>query len=156
MKEKKLEILLWSIAFPGFGQILNGQVLKGLAFILLEVIINLNSSFNLAIIHSFTGNINQAIEVTNYQWLMFYPCVYMFAVWDAFRNADGECAPYIFVPFAFSAYTVTVGLIYSPVFKVGGVLIGPVWLPILSLLPGIVFGLYLRKILLRPSRNSMS
>lgn len=155
MKEKRLEILLWSIAFPGFGQILNGQVIKGLAFILLEIIINFNSSFNMAIIHSFRGNITQAIEVTNYQWLMFYPCVYMFAVWDAYRHADGKCAPYTFIPFAFSAYTVTVGLIYSPVFKVGGVLIGPVWLPILFILPGIGLGIYLRKIFTRPAKNSM-
>ncbi|SDN85461.1 hypothetical protein [Halobacillus aidingensis] len=153
MKEKRLEILLWSIAFPGFGQLLNGHLIKGLAFILLEVILNVNSSFNMAIVHSFHGNIEKAIEVTDYQWLMFYPCVYMFAVWDAYREADGECAPYAFVPFAFCAYSVTIGLIYSPLFKVGGVLIGPVWLPILFLLPGIVIGLFIRSLLLRSSRR---
>ncbi|CDQ18399.1 hypothetical protein SAMN05192559_101987 [Halobacillus karajensis] len=153
MKEKRLEILLWSIAFPGFGQILNGQVIKGLAFIILEIILNVNSSFNMAIIHSFHGNITKAIEVTDYQWLMFYPCVYMFAVWDAYRKADGECESYTFVPFAFCAYFVTVGLIYSPVFKVAGTLIGPVWLPILSLIPGTVIGLLIRRLFMRLSKN---
>ena len=29
----KIEKVLWSIAFPGFGQILNKQIMKGLIFI---------------------------------------------------------------------------------------------------------------------------
>ncbi|QAS52870.1 hypothetical protein [Halobacillus litoralis] len=148
MNEKRLEILLWSIAFPGFGQILNGHVLKGIAFIILEVIINLNSSFNMAIMFSFTGEINQAIEVTDYQWLMFYPCVYMFAVWDAYRFAEAQHPPYAYLPFAFSAYTVTVGLIFSPVFEIAGTQLGPVWLPILFLIPGIIIGLVIKRLLL--------
>ncbi|WP_226582318.1 hypothetical protein [Halobacillus litoralis] len=153
MKEKRLEILLWSIAFPGFGQILNNHLIKGLSFILLEVIINFYSSFNLAIIHSFHGDIMKAIEVTNYQWLMFYPCVYMFAVWDAYSHADGPCPKYAFLPFAFSAYSVTIGLIYSSRIELFGYIIGPVWLPILFLIPGIACGLILRAILLQFQKN---
>ena len=37
------EVLLWSIAFPGFGQLLNGKYFKGIMLILLEVIINIQS-----------------------------------------------------------------------------------------------------------------
>jgi hypothetical protein len=35
----RVEKLLWSIALPGFGQILNGDLLKGLLFIALEFLI---------------------------------------------------------------------------------------------------------------------
>ncbi|WP_101842523.1 hypothetical protein [Halobacillus sp. Marseille-P3879] len=87
----------------GFCQFLNGQFLKGLLFILLEVVINIQYNFNQVIIYSFQGDIQSAIEYTNYQWLMFYPYIYMFAIWDAYKDAGG----------AFSAYFLTVGLIYS-------------------------------------------
>ncbi|MGM7722088.1 hypothetical protein [Metabacillus sp. Hm71] len=141
MKKRELEVILWSIALPGFGQILNQQILKGTLFIVLEFLINVQSNFNLAIMYSFLGEIQNAIEVTNYQWLMFYPCLYMFAIWDAYKDAGGGKESFSFLPFVFSAYFVTVGLIYSSNLKVFGVLLGPVFLPMLFLIPGIIIGL---------------
>jgi hypothetical protein len=74
-KTVKLEAILWSIALPSFGQFLNGHLLKGIIFIILEFTINVMSTFNQAIMYSFLGKINEAYGVVNYQWLMFYPCV---------------------------------------------------------------------------------
>jgi hypothetical protein len=127
MKKRELEVILWSIALPGFGQILNQQILKGSLFIVLEFLINVQSNFNLSIMYSFLGEIQNAIDVTNYQWLMFYPCLYMFAIWDAYKDAGGGIDSFSFLPFVFSAYFVTVGLIYSSNLKVFGVLFGPVF-----------------------------
>ena len=79
-KSKSLERILWSITFPGFGQLLNKHFLKGVLFIALEFVINVKANINLIIIHSFYGDTVLAIEETNYQWLMFYPCVYIFAI----------------------------------------------------------------------------
>ncbi|MFB4321704.1 hypothetical protein RB298_05135, partial [Priestia sp. BR_2] len=59
-KTTKLEAVLWSVALPGFGQLLNGQLIKGLTFIFLEFLINTKSSFNHAILYSFLGQINKA------------------------------------------------------------------------------------------------
>jgi hypothetical protein len=42
----RIEVLLWSIALPGFGQILNGNFLKGLLLIGLEFMINVQSNLN--------------------------------------------------------------------------------------------------------------
>ncbi|MFG6118623.1 hypothetical protein [Thalassobacillus sp. B23F22_16] len=150
MRHSPLEVLLWSIAFPGFGQLLNRQLIKGIFFIVLEVFVNLYSKFNTAIIYSFLGEIDKAIEVTNFQWLMFYPCLYMFTIWDAYKDAHAAEPPKLaFLPFVFSAYFVTVGLIYSTKVKLFGVLFGPVWLPILFVIPGLVIGFLLRSLLLR-------
>ncbi|SDZ94080.1 hypothetical protein SAMN05421743_10236 [Thalassobacillus cyri] len=150
MRHSPLEVMLWSIAFPGFGQLLNRQLVKGIFLIVLEVIINLYSNFNTAIIYSYLGDINKAIEVTDFQWLMFYPCLYMFTIWDAYKDAYVAEPPKLsFLPFVFSAYFVTVGLIYSTKLKLFGVLIGPVWLPMLFVIPGLVAGFLLRAILLR-------
>lgn len=145
----KLEAILWSIALPGFAQLLNRKFVKGIVFIFLEFLVNVNSHFNMVILYSFQGNIREAIEATNYQWLMFYPCLYMFAMWDAYKDAEGETPPYSYLPFVFSAYFVTIGLIYSPALKLGQKLLGPVWLPILSLFPGLLVGHLLKCMLIR-------
>lgn len=49
----KIIKILWSIAFPGFGQILNGHLTKGILFVTLEILINTKSGLNQAIISSF-------------------------------------------------------------------------------------------------------
>ncbi len=135
-----IEVLLWSIALPGFGQILNGKIVKGIVFILLEIIINVQSRFNELILLSFQGETEKAISVTNYGWLMFYPCVYFFAMWDAYKDAGGAKHKFSFLPYVFCAYFVTVGLIYSPKGNLFGVPFGPVWLPMLFVIPGIIVG----------------
>lgn len=141
------EKLLWSIALPGFGQILNGKYIKGLAFILLEIIINIQSNLNEVILLSFNGEIDRAIQSTDYQWLMFYPCLYFFAMWDAFKDGGGGKKPYSFLPFVISAYLLTLGVIYSARITIFDYLLGPVLLPILLVTPGVFIGLLLKKLL---------
>ncbi|MGP4060464.1 hypothetical protein [Halobacillus sp. H74] len=147
-KPKKHEALLWSIAFPGFGQFLNRRFLKGTVLLVLEVIINVQSNFNLTIMYSFRGEINTAIETPDYQWLMFYPCIYMFAMWDAYRDAEGNTTSVSYIPFVFAAFFVTVGLIYSAKIKLFGLIMGPVFLPMLFLVPGLVVGFIIYKVIL--------
>ena len=64
------EKLLWSIAIPRFGQLLNGKYVKGITFIILEFLINFKTNLNLVIILSFKGEITKAIANTNDQWIM--------------------------------------------------------------------------------------
>ncbi|WP_121613577.1 hypothetical protein [Mesobacillus foraminis] len=146
-KDKIIESILWSIALPGFSQILNGQLLKGFAFIGLEILINVMANFNEAIRLSFIGNIEGAVSQANYQWLMFYPCLYFFAMWDAFRDAGGGKNSFSYLPFASSALLVTVGIMYSAETRVFGIFLGTVWFPMLCVIPGLVLGFSLKKIL---------
>ncbi|WP_436375463.1 hypothetical protein [Cytobacillus sp. BC1816] len=148
-KFSKLEAVFWSIALPGFSQLLMGQLWKGTLFVALEFIINVYSHFNSAIMLSFMGEIDKAVHVLNYQWLMFYPCLYMFAMWDAYRTAMPENEELSFLPFVFSAYFVTVGLMYSTKLKLLGVFFGPVFLPMLFVIPGVFTGLLIRWIILK-------
>lgn len=57
LQDKVVENILWSIAFPGFAQLLNGKYLKGFLFIGLEFLINARANFNYAILFSFHGDI---------------------------------------------------------------------------------------------------
>lgn len=148
-KSKKLEVLLWSIALPGFGQLLNRKYLKGVLLVGLEILVNVMGNFNTIIVLSFNLKIEEAIAQTNYLWLMFYPCLYFFAIWDAYKDAGGGEKPFAYLPLVFSAYFVTVGLIFSPVFTIFGRLIGPMWLPIMFLPIGLSIGGIIRWILLK-------
>ncbi|WP_040203350.1 hypothetical protein [Neobacillus jeddahensis] len=147
MNKNAIEKLLWSIALPGFGQLLNQKYVKGVLFIFLEYLVNIQSNFNEAIISSFHGDTNTSIEQINFNWLMFYPCLYFFSMWDAVKDANGggKNSPFLFLPFVFAAYFVTIGLIYSPDIKVFGVLFGPIFLPMLFVIPGVIIGLVIKK-----------
>ncbi|MGJ9381845.1 hypothetical protein [Salipaludibacillus sp. CF4.18] len=151
--EKKSEALLWSIALPGFAQLLNKNYVKGFLFIFLEFLVNVQANFNEVIVLSFLGDIQTAIERTNYQWLLFYPCLYFFAMWDAFKDAGGEKEEYSFLPFVFAVYFVTVGLIYSSKVTIFGVLLGALWLPILAMAPGLLVGFLIRIVVLNVQRG---
>lgn len=155
-KQRPIEKAFWSVAFPGFGQLLNGKLIKGLFFVILEIIINVQANLNLVIVYSFQGEMDLAINHTNYQWLMFYPCVYMFAIWDAYRDAGGGNSRYSFLPFAFSAYFGTIGLIYSTNLKIFGVLPGPIFLPILFFFIGAAVGWLLKLAAMKFNKLSQS
>lgn len=148
-----MEKLFWSIALPGFGQLLNGKYIKGIVLIFLEFLINVQANFNEIIMLSFLGDIQVAIERANYQWLMFYPCLYFFAMWDAFKDSKDKLQPYSFLPFVFAAYFVTIGIMYSSKLELFGVLWGPVWLPILFVIPGIFIGLLIKFLLSKKMLN---
>jgi hypothetical protein len=143
----KLEAIMWSVALPGFPQLLTGQFLKGALFVILEIVINVNSNFNQAIMYSFLWEIEKAFTVTNFQWLMFYPCLYMFSMWDAYRVTLKGKIKGTYLPFVFGAYFITVGLMLSPKIKLFGISLGPVFLPMLFLIPGLGVGYLLRLLL---------
>ncbi|WP_270182539.1 hypothetical protein [Alkalihalobacillus sp. CinArs1] len=154
MKRKfyPIEVLLWSIAFPGFGQILNRAYIRGGFFILLEFLINVNSNLNLNILYSFQGKSSLAVDVTNYQWAMFYPCIYLFAIFEsyvmAYQRLSMRIPTYVSIPFVSGAYFSTIGVIYSNVIP-----IPPTFTPILGIVIGVGIGLVCRKFLLRRLPN---
>jgi hypothetical protein len=148
-RSKGLEVILWSIAFPGFGQLLNGKIVKGVVLLILEFWINIEANMNQSIMASFHGHIERAIQITNYQWLLFYPCVYLFAMWDAYVDAGGGKEPFSYLPFVVSAFAGTIGVVYSDLWNIRGVFLGPVFLPILTLLIGAGVGVRIRKGLLK-------
>ncbi|HLR72246.1 MAG TPA: hypothetical protein VK085_12565, partial [Pseudogracilibacillus sp.] len=60
-QEKRIATLLWSIAFPGFGQLINKKYLKAILFVILEVIINVRGNVNDIIVKSYLLEMNQAV-----------------------------------------------------------------------------------------------
>jgi len=56
---------------------------------------------------------------------MFYPCIYLFAIWDAYHDADQNKTPLLFLPFTLSAYTGTIRVIFSNNFTINDIFQNP-------------------------------
>ncbi|WP_348774417.1 hypothetical protein [Cytobacillus oceanisediminis] len=130
-----------------FAQVLHGKLYKRTLFIVLVVLVHINSNFKEVIRLSFHGKIQEAIVLTNYQWLMLYPCLYFFAMWDAFKEAGGGVNPFSYLPFVCSAAFVTAELLFSSKVKVFGITLGTMWFPMLCVFPGLLIGISLKRIL---------
>ncbi|MDP4144945.1 MAG: hypothetical protein Q8936_10770 [Bacillota bacterium] len=143
-----VEKMLWSIAIPGFGQLLNKKYFKGTVLIILEFIININANINEIIVLSFLGFTDLSAKQANYKWLMFYPCVYLFSIWDAYKDGVDEVPPLLYIPFATAAYSETLGIIYSKCFRINGILIGPIFLPTAFIFLGLGIGFLIRLFIL--------
>src|SRR5699024_12758166 len=89
----RLEVLLWSIDFPGFGQFLNKKYFKAITLIVLDVRINSGGKVNTIIMESFLLHTKKAVEEANYLWPMFYTCTYLFAIWNAYHAAGAPELP---------------------------------------------------------------
>ncbi|SDC93415.1 hypothetical protein SAMN02799630_01772 [Paenibacillus sp. UNCCL117] len=80
-------IAWWSAAFPGFGHLLLSKYLRGLVLFIWEVVVNYNAKINLAMVHSFCGDIQLAKETLDVRWTLMYIPVYLFGIWDSYRTS---------------------------------------------------------------------
>ncbi|GGM39583.1 hypothetical protein GCM10011351_27190 [Paraliobacillus quinghaiensis] len=104
----------WSAAFPGFGHLLLSKYLRGYILCIWEIFINSMTKLNLAMVYSFTGNMEMAKDVLEPRWMLLYIPVYLFGIWDSYRTtvdmnkvfvlADHENAS--FKSYAISAFEV--------------------------------------------------
>ena len=122
---------LFSILMPGFGQIYNGQFIKGAFLLLIEHYDNEFGKINLAIHLDFNGLHQQAIEATNFQSMLFYPGFFAYTIWDAWYhakpNADKKRTA---IPFLIGGFLGVIGAIFGnrlaiPTFTVGMLMLIP-------------------------------
>lgn len=76
----------WAASFSGFGQITLGSHVKGYVLVIMEIVINLATHLNLAILYSFTGRFDQAKEVLDTRWLLAYVFTFIYGIWDAYSH----------------------------------------------------------------------
>lgn len=76
----------WAAMLPGFGHMYNMKSLKSIVLLAWALAIIHFSHVNEAIIATFTGDFLKARTCVNYQWLMFFPSLYVFSVWDSIND----------------------------------------------------------------------
>ncbi|OLS41114.1 hypothetical protein [Bacillus sp. MRMR6] len=79
--------LVWSMVLPGFGQLYNKNYFIGGVLIVFEILVNVYSNLNLALLYSIKGDFLQAHEIINFKWGLFYPSLYCFSLWHAYNIA---------------------------------------------------------------------
>ena len=65
---------------------MQGRLLKGLVFIVWELVVNTNARINLCIMDSLQGKFDMAKQVVDTRWLILYVGLYVYAMWDAYRG----------------------------------------------------------------------
>ncbi|WP_394233862.1 hypothetical protein [Niallia oryzisoli] len=129
---------LFSMLMPGFGQIYNGQFLKGIIFVVIEHWDNTVGNINKAIQLDFNGFHSQALEVVVYDGMLFYPGFYVYAVWDAwFFAKKGADKTKTAIPFITAGYLGEMGAIYSSKLPIPTLTVG-----LLMIIP-MLFGMFI-------------
>ena len=104
----------FSIIMPGFGQIYNGQFIKGIVFVIVEHFDNVYGKINEAIHLDFNGFHQKAIETTHFEGLLFYPGFFAYCIWDAwyFAKPNGDKTKTA-IPFLIGGFIGEIGAIFG-------------------------------------------
>jgi hypothetical protein len=76
----------FSLAYPGFGQMLQQRLLKAFILISWELFINQKAHVNLGILYTMLGQFDKAKQVLDERWLPLYIGIYTFAIWNGYRT----------------------------------------------------------------------
>ncbi|MFD2045469.1 hypothetical protein ACFSTA_17435 [Ornithinibacillus salinisoli] len=116
---------LFSLLMPGFGQIYNGYFMKGVFFVIVEHLDNILGKINQAIHLDFNGYHQAALDITVYDFMLFYPGFYAYAVWDAWYYAkEGANKATTAIPFIFAGFLGEIGAIFAPKFTIPTLTVG--------------------------------
>lgn len=73
----------WALTLGGAGHFHNMQLLKGLVLMMWHMAIWIESGMSQAVALTLLGRTAEIGQVINYEWLLFWPSIHMFNVWNA-------------------------------------------------------------------------
>lgn len=77
---------VWSLLFPGLGQLYNRRIITAFALLIWMLIITYNSHYLDSIHLLFYGKPGEAKEILNMEWLLFFPSLVFGAAFDAYSK----------------------------------------------------------------------
>lgn len=80
----------WAAVLGGAGHFHNMQLSKGAMLMAWHLAIWLNSGMSRAVVFTLLGRTDLIPEVINYEWLLFWPSIHMFNVWNAWVDCVGS------------------------------------------------------------------
>lgn len=85
-KRNPIMAIIWSLFMPGLGQLYIHRVITAFFVIIWGVVFFYLSHGLEALSLLFLGEIKQATDVINPEWLLFFPSIYGFAIFDSYIN----------------------------------------------------------------------
>ncbi len=102
VRRKPLLAALWSLLTPGLGHVYTKKVMEGLIVLICWIATAYMSHFCEAIVFSLVGDFDRAKAVIDYQWMLFGPSLYGYAVYASYaavvevnKYVDAEQARYL-------------------------------------------------------------
>jgi hypothetical protein len=83
-KKSPFLALLWSFFTPGLGYLYINRIVSIFIFSTWFIVISYYSKLYLAFHNTMLGNFEAAIKVTDPQWLLYLPSLYVFAIYDSY------------------------------------------------------------------------
>lgn len=74
----------WGCVFSGLGHMYNNKLILGFILVGWTYAIVFNTHLPLLIIYTCTGQFERIADVVNYEWLLFFPSIYFFGMYDAY------------------------------------------------------------------------
>ena len=75
-----------SATLSGLSHICNNKLISGLTLLGWMIAIAYYTEYPNMIIYTFTGQFERINSIVNYKWLLFFPSIYFFAIFDAYTH----------------------------------------------------------------------
>ncbi|MFZ5824296.1 MAG: hypothetical protein ACOY94_08215 [Bacillota bacterium] len=76
--------VFWSAVLGGAGHFHNMQLIKGAMLMGWYLVIVIKSSLSQAVVYTLLGQYDLAQQVVDYQWILFWPSIHLFNIWNAY------------------------------------------------------------------------
>lgn len=86
-KRKPWVALVWSVLFPGLGHLYLHNVISGFFIFIYTVGLCYYGNILLGIQYSMLGEFGRAKEVLEMQWVLYFPSIYLFIIYDSYVSA---------------------------------------------------------------------
>ncbi len=78
---------VWSLLFAGLFHICNNKLISGITLMGWMIAISYYTKFPTMIIYTMTGQLDLIPPLINQQWLLFFPSIYLFSIFDGYVHA---------------------------------------------------------------------
>lgn len=78
---------IWSALVIGLGHLHCNRMLKALVLMAWYLVVVIKSGLSQAAYHTFLGHWDMVHQALDYQWLLFWPSIYVFGIVDAYGDA---------------------------------------------------------------------
>jgi hypothetical protein len=85
-KRSPITALLWSMTIPSMGQLYIHRIFIGFFTLVMTVIVMYLSHFLEALHYVILGDIEKSTGVLDAQWLLYFPSLYFFSIYDSYTN----------------------------------------------------------------------
>lgn len=87
-KKNPLVGMVWSVFTPGLGQLYGGSTIVGTFILAWWIYVCYKAKAVYAWLYSFLGDFNNVTAIVDWQWFLFLPSMYAFAVYQAYASVN--------------------------------------------------------------------